>query len=512
MSESKKQTKEADKKVKEKKRSKSRKKMSKETLFGVAVVVGLAAWDVSLPLNRYLTLNGTYVEVNDEKITRVEYDYNYYQAKANYLNQYGQMLQMYSGIDITSDFSDEMYSETMTWGDFFDETTVDSLKRIKGLQAEAKKAGFVYDPTEEYNTLFENIEEATKEAGISVDEYLQAYYGPYATKERIEGFMKDSMVSSAYYNDVLKQKTPSDEEITNYYNENKDDYDVVDYYLTTIDAELPTEPTDLADEGAVPGDDENPYSPSEAEIEKAMSDAKKLAEEAKSTVKTSDNLVEGMKQSGMVYLIRDWMFEDGRKNGDATVVEDSTYHRYYVVSFVKRYRDETPTADVRVIIVENEEADSVFDEWKNGENTEDRFIELCNKYSENTGLEGGLIEKIAASDIEDEMGDWIFAKNRKAGDSEKISMDGEHTYILYYKGENKPQWNTSISESLTSEAMNAYLDEVKANVEVKDPKNNLAYIKIREKEAADAKAAEEAAAAEAAQESEADASEDSAEE
>ena len=81
---------------------------------------------------------------------------------------------------------------------------------------------------------------------------------------------------------------------------------------------------------------------------------------------------ENEKKSSVNYLISDWLFDDARKAGDTTVITNDNSHCYYVVAFEKRYLDETPSADVRVIIpTEDKTGEEILEEWKNGAATED---------------------------------------------------------------------------------------------------------------------------------------------
>lgn len=55
------------------------------------------------------------------------------------------------------------------------------------------------------------------------------------------------------------------------------------------------------------------------------------------------------------------------------------------MAFEKRYLDETPSADVRVIIpTEDKTGEEILEEWKSGAATEDSFAELCKKYTQDT--------------------------------------------------------------------------------------------------------------------------------
>lgn len=470
------------------------------TIVSIAIVVALAALVISIPVSKHMALNGTYITVADQKINKVEYDFHYYQVKANYLAQYGSMLSAYMGLDIESDFDNEMYSETMTWGDYFDEMTVASIKRTKALEIEAEKAGFTYDTAQEYEDMMKDVEEAAKAENLSVNGFLQECYGPLATVKRVENLIKSNMVTTAYYNQVMESKAPTAEDLEAYYAENKDSYDVVDYRITTIEAELPTEPTELADPVEETAEDaeateETAYQPSEAEIAKAMADAKVLADAAVAKVKTEGTAAECVKKATMTTMIGDWLFDASRKAGDTTVLEDTNAKKYYVLAFEKRYRDETPSADVRVVMLEDTDPQPIYDEWKNGAATEESFAELCDKYSADTAADGGFYEQITKTGMQDVLSDWLFDEKRAKGDTEIIKLTDAYTYIVYYVGPNKPEWEININNILTGEAMEEYLEEISKDYTVEDPKGNLDYIEIREKEAADAAAAAESESA-----------------
>ncbi len=313
---------------------------------------------------------------------------------------------------------------------------------------------------------------------------------------------------AGYYDELSERQTPSMEEIQTYYDENKDSYDSVDYYVMTIDAKLPTEPTELADpmeETEGEGDDtaadgtqqeEQAYQPSEAEIEAAMAEAKEQADRAVKTVKADGELRENVRKSAATYLLQDWLFDEARKTGDSTVIEDSSSHRYYVVEFENRYLDEKLSADVRVVLTDAENGQGILDEWKAGAATEESFAEICDKYNDpaQTTIEGGLLEAVTSSSIPADLNSWLHEEGRTAGDTTVISSEGEeNTYVVYYKGTNEAEWILSIRQTLISQRMSEYIEELTAEGKVEDPKGNLNYLKVQ--------AAEESAAQEASQES-----------
>ena len=496
-----------DRKVQKRKEEKEKEKKEERisTAIGIVVLVTLVCLVASFPIRTYLATHETYVVVNGEAVNKVEFDYQYNLTKNNYITQYGSYL-TYFGLDTSKDLSTQMYSDTLTWQDYFEQNAVESLKQNKALMAEAKAAGFTYDTTDEYNTFKETIKTSAAAAGVSDKEYVRSIYGSYATMGRIEEYVKNDMVMNAYYQKLQEDNAPSDDEIQSYYEENKATYDSVDYRLTTIEADLPTEPTELADpveetaadttgttdgSAATDSTQDTAYQPSDAEIAKAMEDAKVLADDAEQTVAKDGEAHENEKKSSVNYLISDWLFDDARKAGDTTVITNDNSHCYYVVAFEKRYLDETPSADVRVIIpTEDKTGEEILEEWKSGAATEDSFAELCKKYTQDTSAveNGGLFEQVTKTGMTEELSNWIFDSSRQAGDTVAITVS-DTTYVLYYIGQDQPEWKINIKNTLVSDTMSQHMQDITADVTVEDPKGKLNYLKVQAEESAAAETA-----------------------
>ncbi len=491
-----------DRKVQKRKEEKEKEKKEERisTTVGIVFLVALVCLVASFPIRTYLATHETYVVINGEEVNKVEFDYVYNTSKNNYITQYGSYLS-YFGLDTSKDLSTQMYSDTLTWQDYFEQNAVESLKQNKALMAEAKAAGFTYDTTDEYNTFKETIKTSAAAAGVSDKEYVRSIYGSYATMGRIEEYVKNDMVMNAYYQKLQEDNAPSDDEIQSYYEENKATYDSVDYRLTTIEADLPTEPTELADPveetaadttgttdgtAATDSTQDTAYQPSDAEIAKAMEDAKVLAEDAEQTVAKDGEAHENEKKSSVNYLISDWLFDDARKAGDTTVITNDNSHCYYAVAFEKRYLDETPSADVRVIIpTEDKTGEEILEEWKNGAATEDSFAELCKKYTQDTSAveNGGLFEQVTKTGMTEELSNWIFDSSRQAGDTVAITVS-DSTYVLYYIGQDQPEWKINIKNTLVSDTMSQHMQDITADITVEDPKGKLNYLKVQAEESA----------------------------
>lgn len=425
-------------------------------VVGIAIVVVLACVVASFPIRSYLAVNETYARVNGENISRVEFEYNYNVTLNSYINDYGSYLSLL-GLDLNGDLSGQMYSDELTFEDYFNQTAMTNIVNNKALVAQAQAAGFVYDTSEDYADFEERLKNAASEAGYTVKDFVRENYGSYATLSRISVYIKEAMYASAYYDSILDSKMPTDEDAQSYYNDHRDDLDSVDFRYLTVEAELSEAPT-------------------EEEITAAMGAAKEKAEEAKKAVAEEGELNENLTADSVPYLLEEWLFDSARKAGDTTVIENTSGNYYYVAEFEARYRDNTPTVDIRAVLTKEDNGQAILDEWAAGAATEESFAEICNKYNDpnEISLAGGLLENVQPANMPEELTNWLMDSARKEGDTTVISPEGEdYTYVFYYARVNDPWWMTSAKNVLLSEAMNAYIEEITADISVEDLKGNL---------------------------------------
>lgn len=293
----------------------------------VAVVVAIVTPIITNAVKKQQALNGTYVKIGDHKLSELEYDYYYYSAVNSYIGTYGSFIS-YLGLDTSVDFDKQQYDETMTWKDYFDQMTVnEQIKPIFALLDEAQKNGFTYDATEDYDAYVASIQEAADNAGVSLSVYYKNYFGPYATTSNVEDFIKNGYVASAYYEQLVADNAPTEEEVKAHYEENRNAYDQVDY--KSIAFETPEFDEDATDD----------------EKTKDLEDRQKQAEEALASIENGDTvdgfeLTEGAKYSAVPSSAAAWLFDDARVEGDLQVFTDESTSNVYVVQFVKKFYDE----------------------------------------------------------------------------------------------------------------------------------------------------------------------------
>ena len=373
----------------EKKAKKEKTIIKTGCILAVIICVCIAAWKF---YDNYQEKHGPYITVGDHEIQKAEFDYYYYSSLNSFASTYGSYLS-YFGLDTSKPLDQQQYSDTMTWDDYFQQQAVNQLKNVYALTDEANEKGFEYDASSDYDDMVSSIQSYAEQQGVSEDEYCKSVFGSDATLEGIKPYVEMSGLASAYYNDVKDNIEVTDDEINTYYDENKDNYDSVDYRVCKIEADMPEEETEAETkaqtETVAESSSETAVTESQTETESetmsaeeseaaakaeeeakaaAMAEAKAKADDmlSKSTDEASfekvygdyatdastDSLNTGKKKSSISPTdVANWLFDADRQAGDTTVIEDTANNAYYVVYFKDRYLDHTKTVDVRHILI-----------------------------------------------------------------------------------------------------------------------------------------------------------------
>ena len=497
------------------------------------LIVGVLGWKF---YDGYQDKHGTYVTVGDHDVQRSEYEYYYYSGINNLYAYYGNYLS-YMGLDLSKPLDEQAYMENMTWKDYFDQQAVSQLKQVYALTDAAEAAGFEYDASADVDDFAESIETGAANANMSAADYLKSSYGTLATMDKVKAYVEKSSIATADYNSIEDATEITDEEVSDYYDENKDNYDSVDYLACKIAADMPETETVAAEETTAP-ETETGETETLSEEEKAAQEAeKKAAEEAAMTAakEKADEMLEQISdESSFENLYADyatdtavelrktnakkssisptgvgqWLFDSARQAGDTTVIEDTTGNAYYVVYFIDRYLDHAKTVDVRHILIRSsaettdemtdeekataeenakaeakQKAEDIYAEWKNGDATEDSFAALAEANSEDTGsnTNGGLYEAVTKGQMAASFNDWIFDDARKPGDTEIVETEyGYH--VMYFVGDNAEAWYVNIENTLRTNKMQEYITNLTADMEVIDERGNIDYLHVAETE------------------------------
>lgn len=434
-------------------------------LFLAAVVAGIVFLKVKKD-------SAPFIKINGEDISKAEFDYYRALEKANFLSENSYYISM-AGMDM-SVIESQPYDEQMSFADYFDQLATQRLVRTKALRDAAKAEGYEYDTSAEYAETIANVKEMAAEQEKDYGEYFKLVYGGNATEKALEPVIKENIYVLSYEYKLQEDLRPTDEAVKAYYEEHKKEYDSVDYHLINISADLPATTTDE-------NGNEVEYVPTDEEVKAAMEEAKKKAEEKRSVVSEEgeEYINVSMQNSYFQDSLHAFLYEDIRKAGDTTVMENVPYNGYLVASFEKRYLDETPTQSARVIITKSMDAQTILDEWKAGEATEESFIEILAKYDENGSIiNDGLYKEIEAGTVNEEIFAWMSTPGRKAGDTMAKNIEGEANYVLYYVGKTDPKWMISIRNTLLSEAMNEHLNALMKDYMIEDINGELLFMTL----------------------------------
>lgn len=315
-------------------------------LAGICVICIIAGITIRSAVKKQAALKDTYITVGNHELTKLEYDYYYNITVNNYINTYYSYLS-YMGLDVTKDFAEQTYSGDITWKDNFDQMTVNSIVEIKAMADDAKAQEFEYDVTEDYTSYVEGLKSGASESGLSAAKYYAASFGNYATQSNVEPFIKEMLCVTAYHNHLSEQMAPSEEEITSYYEENKNIYDKVNYHIFQFYADLEEDVEEDAvtaamSELTIQADEMVTRLEAGEDFETLCEEyAEEEQKENYSDADTEYSFHENTSYYSISSQYADWLYEETREAGELTKIEDTENHIIYVVRFDERIYDES---------------------------------------------------------------------------------------------------------------------------------------------------------------------------
>lgn len=447
-------------------------------------------------------------------------------------NQYAQWESMYSsstslylglmGLDTKKPLDEQTYDpETgATWADQFLGEALKKAKSDYALYAKAMSEGFKLSEDEQ-KALESNATTLELYAMIygykNIDKYLQALYGFGSDLETYNEYTKIATIASAYAAKHSESLTYSMDDIREYEKDKKLDYTSFTYAVYGL-----SQASFL--EGGTK-DDKGNTTYSDAEKEAALKKAKEIAENlAKATdIADLDKAIAALEinkdkkdAASSVYTdtlynnigntaMQEWLSDEKRVENEMTVIpaettstdadgkEVKTTTGYYVVVFQSRNENLRPLANVRHLLVKFEggktgtdgnitytdtekatakaEAERLYEEWKKGEMTEESFIELVKKHTDDGSKEtGGLYEDIhPQSQYVEAFLNWSIDPDRKVGDTGIIATEYGYHIMFYSSDDELTYRDYMIREDMRAEDFeewyNGIVDASKADLE-----------------------------------------------
>lgn len=433
------------------------------------------------------------ISVGSEKVSVVEYNY-FYNLSYHQYNQYvkqglvpanakGEM-DMNALVGIPS-------AKDLTWGEYLDKMTREQLQRIVILDAEAKKAGFKLPEARE-KELNDQIDAAVKQNGgeVAAENSLVKLYGRGMTLDALRSIMKKVYLAQEYSVHLPTTYKVTDEEAQKYYDEHKDEFDLVDYRRFTFSLPPETEKESKA------SPDEREKLRKEAmdklheSVQTFMDNVKSEADfiaQAKKFAKPEDKaayeddaktLVAGTSYDALKSVNGgDWLTAKDRKPGDTEVITGQ--RDYQILYYVKRYRPEEKQPEVgRLLFMLNAAPqDNSPQALEAKAKAEDQLVETAKKSLDNVNDQASLqseaqrlqqegdnvyplwSDSLSFNGLSQAQIDWLKDPARKPGDKTVMKTPNGCELMLFSKAGEKPAWQVAVEQKIRAEKVAKQIED-----------------------------------------------------
>ena len=429
----------------------------------------------------------------------------------NSYNSFTAYYASYYGFDTTKSSKTQYYDEEnkITWYDEFIDSAKSEVTQLFTLCEAAQKEGMSIDDADkaDIEKTIDSMKTAASEAGKSVDEYISETFGDGLTEKDVRENLEQTTLASKYYKKIYDGFSYTDEQYEKTYSENKESYQYVDFltftfgYGTVDSSDSSVTVDEQQKEKAKAAADELAKVKSEQEFKDYITkylnenpDYVNISSENSYTQEEFDAAVESqvnaaLKQKYAYETSTDagkWLFDDSRKENETYLFEGTS--SYNVVMILKTpYRDESILKNVRHILITADSTDTdeeakkkadeeaekkaneVYEEWKNGEATEESFAALATEYNAqsdpNSAASGGLYKDVYQGEMVPTFNDWVFDESRKPGDTGIVKTDyGYH--IMYFVGDSVAAWKSSADAVMRKDDYSKKYEELKAAVTI----------------------------------------------
>lgn len=319
---------------------------------------GLTAFEVNNPA---VEANG--IEAGSTSFSVAEVNYVYNMQFMNMYSQYGQYASML-GLDFQQPLDQQecamgapaeegeegAEAEMYTWDDYFMDAAKHELTEYAAYAAYAKAQGITLDD-EAYAQIDETIATigtTAKENDYgSANKFLATNYGNGVNTNVVRNVMEMELLAAKVQETVANAKEYSAEELADYYDTVKDDYDKFSYSFYLVEAESTTDEegnTEISDEALAAakakaddilakleegGEFDAVVAEVIGQVEQSSTDENGI--ETVEMVDAAPSVKSDISGSAIETAIQSWMVKADRAKGDKTVIEDKDAGAYVVV-------------------------------------------------------------------------------------------------------------------------------------------------------------------------------------
>ena len=496
------------KEIRAKKETDKRKKTTRNIILAVVAVLLVAAIVVGIIALLNHRYRQTVATVGDQKITVPVYNCFY----ANNANQMYSYLSQFNAVQPNVKFSEQAnpYGEG-TLEDYLVEYTNSYLQSVYILYSKAQADSNFQLSQDGKDSIAKALQTMKDDAAArgypDADKFLSQAYGRGTTLEDYETYLNITTVAAEYDTYLQSTFAPTEEELKSAYEAAPDDYDIVAFSYSDTKAV-----------GKVDKENED----KEVEItDEDRAEAKKNAE-AKEKEFPADATETHVRKSNVSSNkeMADWLFDAARKEGDIKTFQlDEEGNNYRTIKFGSRdtndyarvtayvieipkdkapeaVQPETATPDAEAPDAETPETEApeteapetvapADDEKKDDEKTptaEETLAKIVDglkpemtdaEFEEYVKAQYKAVstEVLDKNDLPEEVNEYLFSADRKAGDYETITTEDTY-YVVRYVSTNEMTYRNEI---VKNSLYNAMYSELMASVTIDVDKKALKY-------------------------------------
>lgn len=389
---------------------------------------------------------GYTMKLDGKEVPRAKFEFFYGRALTEYLNQYYTAFNddyaSMVNFNIEKDINDlqnqtctlEGYQEK-SWEYYFADQAKNDLQEVEVLVKDAQANGYKVNDndTKKARSMYGELKSYCKENEIDFEDYLHSTFGLEATKDKMISYYEEIELATRYVESLLKD--PTDQQVEEYYQANKDEIDTIDirYFAFAKDEQLKAEAF--------------------AKAVNSEQDFKRLAIDASSDDKKeyyqNDDLSlrQDLKKSDLPDYLQSELFNQTLPIGSVKVIEGDT--SFDVVMLVARQRPTYRQANISTIYFDARESETdtltqekldtcksfaenlLQDFINNTDRSIDKFHEYNSKYADDKNNQGDY-DNISKGDTTKEIANWVFDESRQSGDLQVLASTYGYT-IVYFR-------------------------------------------------------------------------------
>ena len=285
-------------------------------------------------------------------------------------------------------------------------------------------------------------------------------FGPDVDQDSLREYYKKEALAIKYENSLVESYEFTEDELSACVEEHKEVFYTIDYISYTFKEDDDSNAKTAAEALLEVGDAES----FDAYILDYMTNTLMLNEEEL----TTEDCYKNNKFYDETSEFSKWAFSDGVQG--ETYMRSNEVDGEYTVYYLARGAEieDYLTKNVRVLATDitkhettakaMEHCEELLSQWEGGEATEESFIELVKKESDDktASATGGLIEGLGKSDenLPEGLTDWLYDEATVPGSADIFKSAGIY-YVIYFVGDGEVKWRMDAEDFLIGDNYSA---------------------------------------------------------